>query len=147
MEYRDTAGNEGTSFASKRTARTIRALMVVLVAIQVLLFLRILLLLLGADQANFLVKGVLVISDPAVEIIRNVFRLPVIAGHGTVLDVAAVVAFMFWTIVEAVLLIYVAPRIDTGRIDWPKEYDLRYRTIAVDEHGEDEPDGDDREKD
>lgn len=139
MDYRETAGNEGTtSFASKRTARTIRALAVVLIAIQLLLFLRILLLLLGADQANLFVKVVLVVSNPAVEVLRMVLRLPVITGRGTILDVAAVVAFMFWTIVEAVLLVYVAPRIDTGRIDWPKEYDRRYGTVPLGDETDDE---------
>jgi uncharacterized protein YggT (Ycf19 family) len=68
--------------------------------LQVALILRIILLLLVANQGNDVVQLIMNITDPFVEPFRGMFRLDkVTAGH-QVLDIAAVVALIGWTLVE-----------------------------------------------
>ncbi|HEU4571124.1 MAG TPA: YggT family protein [Candidatus Limnocylindrales bacterium] len=73
--------------------------------LQVLLVLRIILLLLVANRDNGLVQAILNITDPFVEPFRGMFQLDrVSARNGSVLDVAAVVALIGWTLIEALIL-------------------------------------------
>jgi len=73
--------------------------------LQTLLALRIALLLLGADRANVLVSAILNVTTPFVEPFRGVFSLNhVTAGTASVLDVAAIVAIIGWTLIEALIL-------------------------------------------
>lgn len=73
--------------------------------LQVAIILRIVLLLLGADHANAIVSAILTFTDPFVEPFRGMFRLDQVSGaSGSVLDLAALVALVGWTLVEALIL-------------------------------------------
>ena len=73
--------------------------------LQALIVLRIILLLLNANEANDLVSFIVGVTDPFVEPFRGIFRLDQIHGaSGSVLDVAAIVALIAWTLVEALVL-------------------------------------------
>jgi len=73
--------------------------------LQVALILRIILLLLVANPGNDLVGFILTITDPFVEPFRGMFDIDrVTADQGSVFDVAALVALIGWTLVEALIL-------------------------------------------
>lgn len=73
--------------------------------LQVALILRIILLLLVANPGNDVVQLILSITDPFVEPFRGMFALDrVTADQGSMLDVAAIVALIGWTLVEALIL-------------------------------------------
>jgi uncharacterized protein YggT (Ycf19 family) len=73
--------------------------------LQGLIVLRIILLLLIANQGNDVVAFVLSVTDPFVEPFRGMFQLDRVgAESGSVLDVAAVVALVGWTLVELLVL-------------------------------------------
>ena len=73
--------------------------------LQVLLVLRIILLLLIANPNNDVVSLVLGVTDPFVEPFIGMFQLDRVAGEqGSVLDVAAIVALIAWTLIEALIL-------------------------------------------
>jgi uncharacterized protein YggT (Ycf19 family) len=82
--------------------------------LQVLLILRIILLLLVANRGNDIVSFVFNVTQPFVEPFIGMFSLNrVVADQGSVLDVAAIVALIGWTLVE--LLILAAIRIFSRR--------------------------------
>jgi hypothetical protein len=73
--------------------------------LQALLILRIILLLLVANPGNDIVSFILGVTDPFVEPFIGMFQLNrVTADQGSVLDVAAIVALIGWTLVEALVL-------------------------------------------
>jgi hypothetical protein len=73
--------------------------------LQALLILRIILLLLVANPGNDIVQFVFDVTQPFVEPFVGMFSLNrVEADQGSVLDVAAVVALVGWTLVEALIL-------------------------------------------
>ena len=73
--------------------------------IQAVIVLRIVFLLLVANRDNGLVNAILAISEPLVEPFRGMFRLDRVTAHsGSVLDVAAVVALIGWTLIEMLVL-------------------------------------------
>jgi uncharacterized protein YggT (Ycf19 family) len=73
--------------------------------LQVALILRIILLLLVANPGNDVVSLILSITDPFVEPFRGMFSLDkVTADQGSMLDIAAIVALIGWTLVEALIL-------------------------------------------
>ena len=73
--------------------------------LQALLILRIILLLLVANRGNDVVQFVLSITQPFVDPFLGMFSLNrVTAAQGSVLDVAAIVALIAWTLVEALIL-------------------------------------------
>ena len=73
--------------------------------LQVALILRIILLLLVANPGNDVVALILSITDPFVEPFIGMFQLDrVTADQGSVLDVAAIVALIGWTLVEMLIL-------------------------------------------
>ena len=73
--------------------------------LQALLILRIILLLLVANPGNDVVQFVFNITQPFVEPFVGMFSLNrVEADQGSVLDVAAIVALIGWTLVEALIL-------------------------------------------
>ena len=73
--------------------------------LQALLILRIILLLLVANPGNDIVSFILGVTDPFVEPFIGMFDLNrVTADSGQVLDVAAVVALIGWTLLEAIIL-------------------------------------------
>ena len=73
--------------------------------LQVLLILRIILLLLVANRGNDVVQFVLNITQPFVDPFIGMFSLNrVTADQGSVLDIAAIVALIGWTLIEALIL-------------------------------------------
>jgi uncharacterized protein YggT (Ycf19 family) len=87
--------------------------------LQVVLILRIILLLLVANTGNDVVNLILSITDPFVEPFRGMFALDkVTADQGSVLDVAAIVALIGWSLVELLILsaIRIFDRRDTGTV-------------------------------
>ncbi len=72
--------------------------------IQLVILLRIGLLLLDADRANALVRGIYDLSAVFVAPFEGILRTDAIGSSGSVLDVAAVVALVGWTILELVAL-------------------------------------------
>jgi hypothetical protein len=73
--------------------------------LQALLILRIILLLLVANPGNDIVNFVFNITQPFVEPFVGMFSLNrVEADQGSVLDVAAIVALIGWTLIEALIL-------------------------------------------
>ena len=85
-------------------AFVVRLVMLAFGLLQVGLILRIVLLLLGADQTNTIVHDILTITNPFVDPFRGMFRFNDLAAAGSVLDVAAIVALIGWTIAEAIVL-------------------------------------------
>lgn len=73
--------------------------------LQGLIIMRIVLLLLIANPGNDVVAFVLGVTDPFVEPFRGMFQLDRVgADSGSVLDVAAIVALIGWTLLEALVL-------------------------------------------
>jgi uncharacterized protein YggT (Ycf19 family) len=71
--------------------------------LQGLLIIRIVLLLLVANRDNDIVRFILNITDPFVNPFRDMFALNQIGSSGSVLDVAAIVALIAWTLVELLI--------------------------------------------
>jgi len=72
--------------------------------LQVALILRIILLLLVANQGNDVVQLILNITDPFVEPFRGMFQLDRVTAGRQVLDIAAIVALIGWSLVELLIL-------------------------------------------
>ncbi len=73
--------------------------------LQAALILRIILLLLVANQDNAIVGLIIGITDPFVEPFRGMFALDrMTAESGAKLDIAALVALVAWTLIEALIL-------------------------------------------
>ncbi len=72
--------------------------------IQVLIVLRIALLLLNAREGNELVSFILNASEIFVAPFNGIFNTDALRSGGSILDIAAVAAFVGWTILEAVVL-------------------------------------------
>jgi uncharacterized protein YggT (Ycf19 family) len=68
--------------------------------LQGLLILRIVLLLLVANRENDIVQLILNVTSPFVNPFRDMFAFSTLASRGSVLDVAAIVALIAWTLVE-----------------------------------------------
>jgi hypothetical protein len=72
--------------------------------IQIVIGLRIVLLLLDARTGNALVSGILDISKIFVAPFDGILNSNALSSGGSTLDVAAVVAFVGWTILELIVL-------------------------------------------
>jgi uncharacterized protein YggT (Ycf19 family) len=73
--------------------------------LQAMILLRIVLLLLNANESNDLVSFITGVTDPFVEPFRGMFRIDEVSGaSGSVLDVAAIIALVAWTLIEALVL-------------------------------------------
>ena len=83
------------------TARIVTFLFGIL---QVLLILRIILLLLVANPGNDIVQFIFDITQPFVEPFRGMFSLNKVTVGQSVFDVAALVALIGWTLIEALIL-------------------------------------------
>ena len=82
-----------------------RVVMLVFGVLQGLLILRIILLLLIANPGNEVVALILGVTDPFVEPFRGMFQLDRVGSDsGSVLDVAAIVALIGWTLIELLVL-------------------------------------------
>lgn len=103
---------DGDVVAERRVATTrptgstmaARIVVVVFGVIQLLIAARIVLLALDAREGNALVAGILALSQPLVAPFEGILNSDALASGGAVLDLAAVVALIGWTIVELVLL-------------------------------------------
>ena len=72
--------------------------------LQVLLILRIILLMLVANPGNDIVQFIFDITQPFVEPFRGMFSLNKVTVGQSVFDVAALVALIGWTLIEALIL-------------------------------------------
>ncbi|MFL5754805.1 MAG: YggT family protein [Chloroflexota bacterium] len=85
-----------------------RAVVILFGILQALLILRVIFLLLVANRDNSVVSLILGITDPFVEPFRGMFQLDRVSASTNagraVLDVAAIVALVGWTLVEALIL-------------------------------------------
>jgi uncharacterized protein YggT (Ycf19 family) len=92
------AGPEGLSVVGRIVAFIFGVL-------QALIILRLVLLGLVANPGNDIVAFILSVTDPFVEPFRGMFALDrVRADQGSILDVAALVALIGWTLIEALVL-------------------------------------------
>jgi hypothetical protein len=72
--------------------------------IQIVIGARIVLLLLDARESNALVAGILDVSQVFVAPFEGILRTDSLSRAGSVLDIAAIVAFVGWTIIELIVL-------------------------------------------
>jgi len=84
------------------TAR--RVVVLIFGIIQVLIGLRFVLLLIAANQANPLVGAILTFSQLFVAPFEGVLGTDALNSGGSILDLAAVVAFVGWSILELIIL-------------------------------------------
>jgi hypothetical protein len=96
-----TSGPAGTEFAR-------RIVVFLFGLIQIVIGARIVLLLIGAQEANTIVTAVLNVSQIFVAPFEGILRTDAIHAAGSTLDVAAVVAFVGWTVLELIVLWVVA---------------------------------------
>jgi hypothetical protein len=81
-----------------------RIIVLIFGLIQIVIGLRIVLLLLAARTGNDIVAAILNISQVFVAPFEGILRTNAIHASGSTLDVAAVVALVGWTVLEAVIL-------------------------------------------
>jgi hypothetical protein len=81
-----------------------RVIVLVFGIIQILILIRIVLLLIGANQAQPLVDFILTLSTLFVAPFEGILGTDAVGAGGSVLDMAAVLALLGWTALEAVLL-------------------------------------------
>jgi len=106
------AGQETVRTDSRRSTRTgpggsefiRRVVVLVFGLIQIVIAVRFVLLLLNAREANGLVSGILNISQLFVAPFEGILRTDSLHASGSVLDIAAIVAFVGWTIVELIVI-------------------------------------------
>jgi hypothetical protein len=72
--------------------------------IQVVIGLRILLLLLDAREGNALVRAILDISQLFVAPFEGILRTNALHASGSILDLAAIVALIGWTVLELIVI-------------------------------------------
>ena len=82
-------------------ARTVAAIFGI---IQALIIIRIVLLLLDAQRGNGIVRGILDASQVFVAPFEGMFRTDALAAGGSILDIAAITALVFITVIELVIL-------------------------------------------
>ena len=81
-----------------------RIIVLVFGLIQVVIGARIVLLLLDAREANGLVSGILNLSQLFVAPFEGILRTDALHAGGSILDVAAIVAIVGWTILELIVI-------------------------------------------
>ncbi len=81
-----------------------RVLILIFGLIQIVIGLRIVLLLLDARTGNDIVSAILNISQVFVAPFEGILRTDAIHAAGSTIDGAAIVAFVGWTILEAIVL-------------------------------------------
>lgn len=72
--------------------------------VQLLIILQIVLLLVGADRANALVRAIYDASGVLIAPFEGILRTDAVSSGAAVLDVAAVVALIGWTVIELVVI-------------------------------------------
>ena len=91
-----------TSPTRDETAR--RVVIFIFGIVQAIIGLRIVLLLLDARESNGLVSIILDVSQVLVAPFEGVLRTNAMTSGGSILDVAAIVALIGWTLVELIVL-------------------------------------------
>ncbi len=86
------------------TELTRRVIIFIFGLIQVVIAARFVLLLLSAREGNDLVSGILNISQLFVAPFEGILRTNSLHASGSVLDIAAVLAFVGWTILELIVI-------------------------------------------
>ena len=81
-----------------------RVVILVFGLIQIVIGARIVLLLLDAREANALVSGILNVSQVFVAPFEGILQTDSLSRAGSVLDIAAIVALVGWTIIELIVL-------------------------------------------
>ena len=81
-----------------------RAVTLLFGILQALLILRIILLLLGANLGNDIVSLIVGITDPFVEPFRTMFSFTRARAGDQILDIAAIVALIGWTLLEVLII-------------------------------------------
>jgi YGGT family len=81
-----------------------RVIVLIFGLIQVLIALRILLLLLNAREGNAIVRAILDVSQLFVAPFEGILRTDALHASDSTLDLAAVVAFIGWTVVELIVV-------------------------------------------
>jgi len=110
QESTDTGGGSARSTTTRREVRpsggeTFRRVVILIFGIiQILIGLRFVLLLIDADEANGLVNAILSFSQLFVGPFEGVLRTDGLAAQGSYLDISAIVAFVGWSLLEAVLI-------------------------------------------
>ncbi|HEY0444780.1 MAG TPA: YggT family protein [Candidatus Limnocylindrales bacterium] len=96
---------ESTYRSGPSAGEVIRRIVMLLFGIlQALLIIRILLLLLVANTGNDVVSLILGATGPFVEPFRGMFQLDKVTAGRSMLDVAAIVALIAWTLIEALVV-------------------------------------------
>jgi hypothetical protein len=94
-----------TTTASPGGSEIIRRVVILLFGlIQIVIGLRIVLLLLDARTGNALVSGILDVSKVFVAPFEGILNTNALTSGGSTLDVAAVVAFIGWTVLELIVI-------------------------------------------
>ncbi len=106
-----TVYDRGTSVVERRVTRTPsggelagRVVILLFGIVQVLIILRIVLLLLNAREGNDLVSFILNTSQIFVAPFNGMLNVNNLQSGGSVLDVAAILALIGWTVLEAIIL-------------------------------------------
>jgi hypothetical protein len=98
----DTHHTTRTSPGASEMSR--RIVVLIFGLIQILILARIVLLLVDAREANALVSAILNLSQLFVAPFEGILRTNNLHAAGSVLDLAAVVAFVGWTILELIVI-------------------------------------------
>ncbi len=98
-----TDSHHTTSTGPGGSELTRRVIVLVFGLIQIVIGARIVLLLLDAQAGNGLVAGILNLSQVFVAPFEGILRTNSLHAAGSVLDVAAVVAFVGWTLLELIV--------------------------------------------
>jgi hypothetical protein len=113
--HRDEADDLATDHSTAVTSRTVetrpsggtvagRVVVFIFGIIQALILLRIVLLLMDAREANDLVSFILNASQVFVAPFEGILRTEALKAAGSIFDLAAVLALVGWTILEAIIL-------------------------------------------
>jgi len=106
------AGQETVTTDTQRTTRTgpgasefaRRVIIVVFGLIQIVIVARIVLILLDARQGNDLVAAILNVSQVFVAPFEGILQTDSLHAAGSTLDIAAILAFVGWTILELIVI-------------------------------------------
>jgi YGGT family len=113
--HRDETDDPAVDHSTAVTSRTVemrpsggtfagRIVIFIFGVIQALILLRIVLLLMDAREANDLVSFILNASQIFVAPFEGILRTEALAAAGSIFDLAAVLALVGWTILEAIIL-------------------------------------------
>ena len=93
-----------TATAPSRDETARRVVILFFGVVQAIIGLRIVLLLLDARESNGLVSGILDMSQVLVAPFEGILRTNAMTSGGSILDVAAIVALIGWTLIELLVL-------------------------------------------